>query len=153
MHQALVRHPDKLDGQDDQRLLHCLAQTTPASSVPWHPRSSAMQHPPSDQSYSPRPELQGQTSITRSGSFFPSDAGAAADQFPWTREKLLPLFATIDPRRDGPAQLKAYVADWHPRMIGLTGTQEECDAAAKAFRVYYSKSQLGNDPKDYLIDQ
>jgi hypothetical protein len=31
--------------------------------------------------------------------------------------------------------------------------QEECDSAAKAFRVYYSKSQLGPDPMDYLIDQ
>ena len=75
------------------------------------------------------------------------------DQVPTTKEKVLPIFITIDPRRDGPAQLKSYVADWHPRLLGLTGKQEECDAAAKAYRVYWSKTQLGADASDYLIDQ
>ena len=42
-----------------------------------------------------------------------------------TKDKLKPLFVTIDPQRDGPAQLKAYLSDWHPKMIGLTGRQSE----------------------------
>lgn len=40
---------------------------------------------------------------------------------PETAGKFEPLFITIDPERDGPKQLKDYLSDWHPRMIGLTG--------------------------------
>ena len=36
-----------------------------------------------------------------------------------------PVFITIDPERDGPLQLKEYLADWHPKMIGLTGSPEK----------------------------
>ncbi len=46
---------------------------------------------------------------------------AHADKMPETAGKFEPLFITIDPERDGPKQLKDYLADWHPRMIGLTG--------------------------------
>ena len=33
--------------------------------------------------------------------------------------KVEPIFVTIDPARDGPDQLKNYLSDWHPRIIGL----------------------------------
>eukprot|EP00291_Cryptomonas_curvata_P002149 CAMPEP_0172194992 /NCGR_PEP_ID=MMETSP1050-20130122/25927_1 /TAXON_ID=233186 /ORGANISM="Cryptomonas curvata, Strain CCAP979/52" /LENGTH=265 /DNA_ID=CAMNT_0012870939 /DNA_START=9 /DNA_END=806 /DNA_ORIENTATION=- len=66
--------------------------------------------------------------------------------------KVEPIFITIDPARDGPEQLKTYLGDWHPRLIGLTGTQEQIDDVCKKYRVYYSKAQLGPDPMDYLID-
>ena len=36
-----------------------------------------------------------------------------------------PIFITIDPERDGPLQLKEYLADWHPRMIGASHLSEE----------------------------
>ena len=36
-------------------------------------------------------------------------------------------FVTIDPERDGPAQLKDYLADWDPRILGLTGSPEQVD--------------------------
>jgi cytochrome oxidase Cu insertion factor (SCO1/SenC/PrrC family) len=48
-------------------------------------------------------------------------------------------FVTIDPERDGPAQLKDYLADWDPRILGLTGTPEQVDCVCKDFRVYYAK--------------
>lgn len=50
-----------------------------------------------------------------------------------------PVFITIDPDRDTPEKLKTYLTDFHPNMIGLTGSNAEVKAAAKVFRVYYSK--------------
>ncbi len=63
-----------------------------------------------------------------------------------------PVFITIDPERDGPEQLKDYLADWHPRLVGLTGSPAQIDECCKRFRVYANKVVLGKDPNDYLID-
>jgi protein SCO1/2 len=40
-------------------------------------------------------------------------------------------------------------SEFHPRMIGLTGSREACSAAARAFRVYYHKT---DETEDYLVD-
>jgi len=69
-----------------------------------------------------------------------------------TKDKVVPLLITIDPERDGPNQLKDYLEDWHPRMLGLTGTPGEIREVCKAYRVYFNKAVMGNDPTDYLID-
>ncbi|CAI7891845.1 unnamed protein product [Closterium sp. NIES-54] len=42
------------------------------------------------------------------------------------------------------------IAEFHPRMIGLTGTPEQVKAAARAFRVYYMKTE--EEGYDYLVD-
>lgn len=66
------------------------------------------------------------------------------DKADWVR----PLFVTIDPERDTAASMKEYVAAFHPRLIGLTGTLEEVAAAAKSYRVYYNKLEIkGEDGK------
>jgi protein SCO1/2 len=59
-------------------------------------------------------------------------------------------FVTIDPERDTPEALGAFVAALHPRIVGLRGNPEETAAAARAFRVYYARS--GDDPRYYLMD-
>lgn len=41
--------------------------------------------------------------------------------------------------------------DFHPSIIGLTGNREEVDQVAKAYRVYYSSSPVGDDNNDYLV--
>jgi protein SCO1/2 len=46
-----------------------------------------------------------------------------------------PLFITVDPARDDPAQIALYLENFHPTMVGLTGTAAEIGAAAKAYRV------------------
>jgi protein SCO1/2 len=64
--------------------------------------------------------------------------------------KVQPLFVTIDPARDGPKQVGEFAAAFHPRLIGLTGTPEQVDKAAKAFVAYYQK---GEETKGgYLMD-
>ena len=68
-------------------------------------------------------------------------------------EAVVPLFISVDPARDTPAHLADYVTNFHPRMVGLTGTPEQVAATAKAYRVYYARGEsTGDDGKDYLVD-
>lgn len=68
-------------------------------------------------------------------------------------DKVVPLFISIDPKRDTPEQLKMYVAYFDPRLIGLTGTPEQVAAAAKAYRIYYApQPRKAGDAEDYLMD-
>ncbi|XP_065520904.1 protein SCO2 homolog, mitochondrial [Lathamus discolor] len=64
---------------------------------------------------------------------------------------LQPLFVTVDPERDDEAALRRYLRDFHPRLLGLTGTAEEVRAAAAAFRVYASAGPRDADG-DYIVD-
>ncbi|CAI5503558.1 unnamed protein product, partial [Closterium sp. Naga37s-1] len=64
--------------------------------------------------------------------------------------KVVPVFISVDPERDTAEQVKEYVKEFHPRMIGLTGTPEQVKAAARAFRVYYMKTE--EEGYDYLVD-
>lgn len=66
-------------------------------------------------------------------------------------DQILPVFITIDPERDTPAIIKPYIAQFHPRMMGLTGTVDEVAAALKAYKVYARKV---DDPtlNDYTMD-
>jgi protein SCO1/2 len=56
------------------------------------------------------------------------------------------VFVSIDPARDTPAQMKAYLAtpSFPQPTIGLTGTEAQVAAAAKAYRVYYQKQGSGD---------
>jgi protein SCO1/2 len=62
------------------------------------------------------------------------------------------LLITLDPERDTPAVLEAYVkSDRFPaRLQGLTGSRSEVDAAKRAFHVFSSRSSTVSG--DYMID-
>jgi len=61
------------------------------------------------------------------------------------------LFVSVDPARDTPEILRAYVPYFHPGFLGLYGTPEQVAEAAQEFRVVYRKHvQAG--VSDYLID-
>lgn len=62
-----------------------------------------------------------------------------------------PVFITVDPNRDTADVLAQFTSNIHPRMLGLTGTTEQTDAAADAYRVYHRSHQVGDDPY-YLVD-
>jgi protein SCO1/2 len=55
-------------------------------------------------------------------------------------EKVLPVFITVDPANDTPDVMKAYVANFHPRFLALTGSPEELQQAQKAYKVYAKES-------------
>lgn len=61
------------------------------------------------------------------------------------------LFITIDPARDTPEFLASFTEAFHPNLLGLTGTEEQVEAAAKAYRVFFKKRD-GDDPEYYLMD-
>jgi protein SCO1/2 len=65
--------------------------------------------------------------------------------------KVQPIFITVDPERDNPAALKQWVAAFHPRMVGLTGTPAQIDAVRKAYGIYAKRAE-GSDPANYLVD-
>lgn len=63
--------------------------------------------------------------------------------------QIVPVFVTIDPARDTPKVVKEFTSAFYSRMIGLTGTPAQVDAAAKAYRVPYAKRET---PSGYLMD-
>jgi cytochrome oxidase Cu insertion factor (SCO1/SenC/PrrC family) len=50
-----------------------------------------------------------------------------------------PIFITVDPQRDTVEHLRDYVSSFHPRLIGLTGSQHDIRKLAVAYKVYYAK--------------
>ena len=76
---------------------------------------------------------------------------AALDDLGDGAKNVTPIFVTVDPERDTVAQLKRYAANFHPRLVALTGTAEQTMAAARAYRIYYEKNLHGAE-LDYLVD-
>jgi protein SCO1/2 len=79
---------------------------------------------------------------------------AALDRLGAAGQQVQPLFITIDPARDTASELAEYVAQFHPRLVGLTGSEQAVAAAAKAYRVHRRKVVLADQdgPDDYLVD-
>jgi protein SCO1/2 len=50
--------------------------------------------------------------------------------------KVIPIFVSVDPERDTPAVLKEYVAAFHPRLVGLTGTPRQVADTVKSYGAY-----------------
>lgn len=65
--------------------------------------------------------------------------------------RLQPLFVTLDPERDTPQVLRAYAAAFHPRLIALTGTEDEIRKVATEWKTWFGKVQPP-DGRPYLID-
>lgn len=64
--------------------------------------------------------------------------------------RITPVFVTVDPARDTPAVLKQFVAGFHPRLIGLTGSADAIAATTKAYGIYAAKGQA--TAGGYLVD-
>jgi cytochrome oxidase Cu insertion factor (SCO1/SenC/PrrC family) len=66
-------------------------------------------------------------------------------------EQIVPIFITVDPKRDTVEQLAEYAPLFDERLVALTGTDAEIKAAARAYKVYFSKAE-GSGEDDYLMD-
>lgn len=62
-----------------------------------------------------------------------------------------PVFISIDPARDTPEVVGEFAANLHPKMIGLTGSEDQVKAASLAYKTYFKKQEDG-DPEYYLMD-
>ena len=61
------------------------------------------------------------------------------------------IFVSLDPDRDTGALLKSYAENFGPGIIGLRGTSEQTKAAAREFKVFYSKVP-GQTATSYTVD-
>ncbi|QRN99178.1 SCO family protein [Archangium violaceum] len=64
--------------------------------------------------------------------------------------RVRPLYITVDPDRDSPAVMKAYLAS-RPGFLGLTGSHEQIDAAKAAFRVFARRRDDPQEPDGYAV--
>jgi protein SCO1 len=66
-------------------------------------------------------------------------------------DKLQGVFITVDPERDTPELLKAYMANFGPDFVGLHPTAEQLPKVTKDFKIYYKKVE-GKTPTSYTMD-
>lgn len=77
---------------------------------------------------------------------------AALDLLGAEAEEVVPILITVDPERDTPSALAQYTDLFHPRLVGLTGSEAEIAAAARAYRAYYAKVRTGPGADEYTMD-
>jgi protein SCO1/2 len=63
--------------------------------------------------------------------------------------EITPIFVTIDPERDTPEKLASYVKQFHPRFVGLSGSDQAIADIADKYAVYYSPVPMG---ESYMMD-
>ncbi|MDD2546327.1 MAG: SCO family protein [Burkholderiaceae bacterium] len=66
-------------------------------------------------------------------------------------DRLQGIFVTVDPERDTPEVLKAYMGNFDPGFLALSGTPAQLAAVAKDFKIYYKKVD-GKTPTSYTMD-
>lgn len=66
-------------------------------------------------------------------------------------ERLQGLFVSVDPERDTPEVMKAYMANFDPTFLALYDTPQGLPELAKAFKAYYKKVD-GPTPTSYTMD-
>lgn len=80
-----------------------------------------------------------------------AETTAWREQLGLTADDLRIIFVTVDPERDTPEMLKAYVEGFDPSIIGLVGDQAETDRVKAAFGVFSEKA--GDvDSEFYLVN-
>lgn len=83
----------------------------------------------------------------------PLDAARNAEAVDLLKDQGLdvtPVFISIDPERDTPEVLAEYTDFMHPKMIGLTGSDDQVKAASQAYKTYYKRQP--SDDEFYLVD-
>lgn len=77
--------------------------------------------------------------------------GAALEKLGPLAERIQALYITVDPQRDDPAAMRAYVARYPGGFVGLTGTPAQVEAAKKSYRVFAQPVEDANAPGGYVV--
>jgi protein SCO1/2 len=67
------------------------------------------------------------------------------------REKVAPIFITVDPQRDTPDKLKDFLGNFSKDFIGLTGSQDEISTMLASYKAY-ARKQPSDSHEDYRVD-
>mgnify|MGYP001159894530 CR=1 FL=1 len=62
-------------------------------------------------------------------------------------DKVIPLFITVDPERDTVLVLKKYLENFHPNIIGLTGTKKQINEVKKKYKIFSKKVMVNKEDK------
>ena len=68
------------------------------------------------------------------------------------RSQLLPVFVTVDPKRDTVEVMAQYVENFHPTLIGLTGSEAQVARMTSAYKVYYATAPSDKSDGSYMVD-
>lgn len=66
-------------------------------------------------------------------------------------DRVAPLFITVDPMRDTVPVMAEYVSLFHPRLIGLTGTETQVAEAAQNFKTWFERTEDDSAPDGYFM--
>ena len=79
-----------------------------------------------------------------------NDIGLIVDKID-KKDRLVPIFITVDPERDTVKKLEKYVKNFHPKIIALTGSSDEIKNVKKTFKIFSKKiiPAENNDNKDH----
>ena len=64
---------------------------------------------------------------------------------------ITPIFVSVDPERDDVETMKQYVEQFHPRLVGLTGSVEQVEAMKKQYKVFSKKVEM-EMMDEYMVD-
>ena len=79
-----------------------------------------------------------------------NNMSAALDALGAAGDAIQPIFITVDPLRDTVEALAGYVPNFHPRLVGLTGTARQTEAVSAAYSVFFeAEAHAGDD--DYQV--
>jgi len=76
----------------------------------------------------------------------------ALEQLKGNASKVAPIFVSIDPERDSPTQMKAFLSNFNPAIIGLTGTQQQIDEVQNKYKTYSLKVEDKDAPSGHSFD-
>lgn len=76
----------------------------------------------------------------------------ALEQLKDDASKVVPIFITVDPERDTPAQMKNFLSNFNPAIVGLTGTQEQIDKIQGDYKTYSLKVEDKDAPGGHSFD-
>lgn len=71
---------------------------------------------------------------------------------PAAAARVTPIFITVDPARDTPQVVRAYAARFHPRIIGLSGSEAEIAEVARRYAVFFQRQPPAQRGSGYLVD-